>query len=515
MSEPDDRRTAQAPILVVDDDQANLTAIQAVLAPLGQKLVPARSGEEALKQLLDHDFAVILLDISMPGIDGFQTARLIRQREKTKNIPIIFLTGIVTDPANMLKGYAQGAVDYLVKPYNVDILRSKVAVFVELYHAREELRRLAVADARRANAEAERRRFHDLLLQAPVAIGELRGPEHRFVFINPRLERMVNRKNLLGKTVVEAFPAMALGPLIQILDRVFREGDAFSVSEFETPYDRNGDGHVEPTFFSFNLEPLRDEHGTITGMMGVAVDMTDMVIARKRIEEALTARDDFISVASHELRTPMTTLRLQTESLLAGLKSGNMTTERAMPKLTLARRQLDRLDALVADLVDVTRISSGRLELHREPFDLGELCDEVAQRFSDELAKASCPLTLEIERGLVGRWDRFRLDQVLTNLLTNAMKYGAGKPVTVQVRRDGEKAEVAVRDEGVGIPPAEQSRIFERFERATSGKHHSGLGLGLWIAQKIVTASGGTLTVTSEPGKGSRFSVRLSLDDKG
>ena len=515
MSNPVVSSPAQAPILVVDDDQTNLMAISAVLAPLGQRLVTARSGEEALKQLLDHDYAVILLDISMPGIDGFQTARLIRQRERTRNIPIIFLTGIVTDPANMLKGYAQGAVDYLVKPYNIDILRSKVSVFVELYHAREELRRLAVAEARRADAEAERRRFHDLLLQAPVAIGELRGPEHRFVFVNPRFERMVHRTGLTGKTVAEAFPAPTIAPLTQILDRVYRQGEPFSASELETPFDRHGDGKLEPAFFSFNIEPLRDDEGKVTGMMGVAVEVTDEVLARRRIEEALRARDDFISVASHELRTPMTTLRLQTESLMAGMKSGTMTSERALPKLTLARRQLDRLDALVADLVDVTRISSGRLELHREPFDLGELCEEVAQRFSDELAKASCPLTLALEHGLVGHWDRFRLDQVLTNLLTNAMKYGAGKPVTLALRRDGREVELSVRDEGVGIPPAEQARIFERFERASSGKQHSGLGLGLWIAQKIVTASGGTLGVTSEPGQGSRFTMRLALDDKG
>jgi PAS domain S-box-containing protein len=506
------RARPPAPILVVDDDATNLTAITAVLAPLEVDLVTARSGEEALKHLLAHDFSVILLDVSMPGIDGFQTARLIRQREKTRGIPIIFLTGIVTDAANMLKGYAQGAVDYLVKPYNVDILRSKVSVFVELYRAREEIHRLALAQAQHVGVEAERRRFRELLLQAPVAIGELRGRDHRFVFVNPRFERLVNRKDICGKTVAEVFPTPGLEPLMAMLDHVYQTGQPLSATDLQTPFDRRGDGRVETAYFSFNIEPLRDAEGRVAGMMGTAVDVTEAVQARRRIEEALRARDDFISIASHELRTPMTTLRLQNDSLISGFKTGSMTVERALPKLALARRQLDRLDALVADLVDVTRISSGRLELHRDAVDVGELCEEVAQRFSDELSRAGCTLTLAVDKTLVASVDRFRIDQVLTNLLTNAMKYGGGKPIHVEARRDGTHVEIAVCDQGVGIAPEEQTRIFERFERASSGKNASGLGLGLWIAQKIVQASGGALTVKSEPGKGSRFCVRLVLD---
>jgi signal transduction histidine kinase len=504
-------RQPRASILVVDDNQSSLTAIAALLEPLGQTLVPARSGEEALRRLLEQDFAVILLDVSMPGLDGFQTAKLIRQRERTRHIPIIFLTGVVTEPANMLKGYAEGAVDYLVKPCNLDILRSKVAVFVELHQAREELSRLSLAEARRADAEREGRRLHNLLFQAPVAIAELRGPEHRIVFVNPHFERMVHRRDLLGQTVAAAFPAMAQTPLITILDRVYQTGEAVAVSELETPFARHCTGEIEPAFFSFNVEALLDENGAVTGMMGAAIEVTETVLARRRIEDALRARDDFISVASHELRTPMTTLRLQTDSLMAGIKAGKMSGERALPKLTLARRQLDRLDALVADLVDVTRLSSGRLELNREPVDLGELCEEVAQRFGEELAKACCPLTIDVSRHLVGQWDRFRLDQVLTNLLTNAMKYGAGRPIHLKLRRNGDVAELSVRDEGVGIAPAEQARIFERFERAASTKHQNGLGLGLWIARKIVTASNGTLTVDSEPNKGAQFTMRLAL----
>lgn len=276
---------SSASILVVDDDSANCLAVSAALAPLGERVVTAQSGNAALQHLLDEEFAVVLLDVSMPAMDGFETAALIRGRDKTRRLPIIFLTGISTEPAQMLRGYAQGAVDYLIKPYDVEVLRAKVRVFVELHRAREELRRLAVEQARAAQAEAERTRLLGLLRDAPVAIGELRGREHRFAFVNPRFERMLNRTGLVGKTVVEALPFVAGTPLVDILDSVYQRGEGFAVSEFATPFDRHGDGKIEEAFFSFNIEPLRDPvSGQVTGMMGVAIEVTEQVLARRRVE---------------------------------------------------------------------------------------------------------------------------------------------------------------------------------------------------------------------------------------
>jgi PAS domain S-box-containing protein len=501
----------QASLLVVDDDRSNLLALEAVLEPLGQRVVTARSGEAALRHLLDGEFAVVLLDVSMPGLSGFQTAALMRQRERTRRVPIIFLTGVSTGAEHIIEGYAQGAVDYMVKPYNVDILRSKVSVFVDLYLAREELRRLSVNQARRSEAEAERRRLQKMLYEAPVAIAELDGPEHRIVFANPRIEHLVNRRELVGKTVLEAMPSLAGSPLMELLDHVLRSGEAVAVSELGLPIDREGRGVAETAFFSFNLEPRRDDEGRVTGLIGAAVDVTEQVTARRRSEEAVRVRDEFIAIATHELRTPLTTLRLQTDSLAHLLRAGRLDEERARGKLELVRRQIDRLDALVGDLVDVTRLTAGRLELSAEPFDLGELAREVGQRFADELARAGCELVLECERELVGSWDRFRIDQVITNLVTNAMKYGRGKPIEIAVRRRDGKAELSVRDQGVGIAQADQGRIFEQFERASSGRLVGGLGLGLWIAHRIVSASGGSIAVESALGAGARFTVTLPL----
>ncbi|HEX6838320.1 MAG TPA: ATP-binding protein [Polyangia bacterium] len=499
---------SSASILVVDDDAANCLAVGAALAPLGERVVTAQSGAAALQQLLADEFAVVLLDVSMPAMDGFETAALIRGREKTRGLPIIFLTGIVTEPAEMLRGYAQGAVDYLIKPYDVEVLRAKVRVFIELHHAREELRRLSVEEARAAQAESERARLFALLRDAPVAIGELRGREHRFAFVNPRIERMLNRTELTGKTVVEALPFVAGTPLIDILDGVFERGQGFAISEFATPFDRHGDGKLEEAFFSFNIEPLRDPvSGAVTGMMGVAVEVTDQVLARRRVEEAVRARDEFLSIASHELRTPLSTLRLQTASLLRAAGDGFAGIDPAA-KLTMMHQQLDRLERLITDLVEVTRISSGRLELKHEPLDLGDLVHEIAGRFADEIAAAGCTARLRLEPGVAGKWDYFRIDQVVTN----AMKYGKGAPIELAVRlSDDGRAELAVRDGGVGIAPEEQARIFDRFERASSGRSFGGLGLGLWIVSKIVAAHGGTIAVKSALGQGATFTVRLPL----
>jgi signal transduction histidine kinase len=503
--------SASASILVVDDDAANCLAVAAALKPLAERVVTAQSGAAALQHLLDEEFAVVLLDVSMPAMDGFETAALIRGRDKTHRLPIIFLTGISTEPSQMLRGYAEGAVDYLIKPYDVEVLRAKVRVFVELHRAREELRRLSVEQARGAEAEAERARLFGLLRDAPVAIGELRGREHRFAFVNPRFERMLNRTGLSGKTVVEALPFVAGTPLVDILDGVFTSGKGFEVAELGSPFDRHGDGKLEEAFFSFNIEPLRDPvSGAVTGMMGVAIEVTDQVVARRRVEEAVRARDEFLSIASHELRTPLSTLRLQTASLLRAAGGDGFAGVDAGAKLTVMHQQLDRLERLVTDLVEVTRISSGRLELTREPLDLGDLAHDVAGRFADELAAAGCSVALALEAGVVGRWDYFRIDQVVTNLVTNAMKYGKGAPVELVVRRGGDgAAELLVRDRGVGIAAEEQARIFDRFERASSARSFSGLGLGLWIASKIVAAHGGTIAVESAPGEGATFTVRL------
>lgn len=227
-------------------------------------------------------------------------------------------------------------------------------------------------------------------------------------------------------------------------------------------------------------------------------------------KEAVELREEFLSVASHELRTPVTSLQLAVQSLLSvGVEASGDFLRQALES---AERQTRRLGRLVDALLDVSRIQAGRLELAREPTDLVAITREVVSMLAEDARRASCPIEIVAEvEPLIGRWDRARLEQVITNLVTNAIKYGAGAPINVHLERHGERARLEIRDRGIGIAAHEQERIFDRFERAVSAKHYGGLGLGLYIVRRIVDAHGGRIAVDSPPGSGAVFVVELPL----
>jgi signal transduction histidine kinase len=230
---------------------------------------------------------------------------------------------------------------------------------------------------------------------------------------------------------------------------------------------------------------------------------------------AIAARDQFLAVAAHELRTPLTTLSLLVDHLLMGISPEAASEITPSPlrgsQLPRLKRQIDRLNGLVSEMLDVSRITGGGLDLVPGPVDLGMLVQESVDRFEPELQRRQIALDLKIEGTVRGYWDGQRIDQVVTNLLSNAIKYGEDKPIEVSVRARGGRAIVTVRDHGVGIPPEEQNKIFGPFARAVAARHHAGLGLGLWIAHKIVQASGGRIVLESAPGEGSSFTVELPL----
>lgn len=264
---------------------------------------------------------------------------------------------------------------------------------------------------------------------------------------------------------------------------------------------------IESTSLKLAKEELRSLHDELEGRIAERT---------AELERAVRVRDDFLSIASHELRTPLTTLSLKTDNLLRALERGDeLPREQLIQRTKRVRQQLHRLDHLVQGLLDVSRISAGRLEIQSEEFDLGDLVCEVVGRMREELDRTGVPVQLAIEPGVCGCWDRFRLDQVITNLLSNAMKYGLRHPIDVTVTAVAGRARVSVRDRGIGIPPEHHARIFERFERAVPERSYGGLGLGLWISQQIVQALGGTISVTSAPGAGSVFTVELPLSAAG
>ncbi len=233
----------------------------------------------------------------------------------------------------------------------------------------------------------------------------------------------------------------------------------------------------------------------------------------KTAQEAVRLRDEFLSVASHELKTPLTPLSLKLQALerMTGAGSGPGFTERLTRDVDTMRRQVRRLTELINDLLDVARISGGRLKLQCEEVELPSLVREVVSRFELEAERVGGRIEVSAEQPFVGRWDRLRLEQVVTNLLSNALKYGPGKPIHVQVEAQGGQARLTVRDEGIGVEPRLRARIFEKFERAVSDRHYGGLGLGLYITRQIVEALGGSIDVESVLNQGATFTVLLPL----
>jgi PAS domain S-box-containing protein len=524
MNEPLPLSSDEVSILVVDDEPKNLFAVEAVLGGLGGTLVTARSGQEALRHVLNRDFAVILLDVQMPDIDGFQTASIIRQRDRSRHVPIIFITAISKASEHVRLGYSLGAVDYVFKPFEAEILRSKVNVFMELYRNRENVRRqaeqLRVLEERRRAAEVldTVRRQNELILNA---VGEgICGfdADGRVLFVNPAAARIsgFKRDELIGH------PGHAL------LHHTRADGghcagedcDLYAVMRGRAARTVDGEVLCRKDGTTIPIEGvgtlLSDGHELVSVM--VFRDVTERLqIERERarlvreLEEAISARDDFLSIASHELRTPLTPIRLSVQSMKRKGQSPTSTIPKGIAtQLETMDRQVGRLDTLINELLDVSRITVGRMDLELTEFDVMTLVREVVARFQQELDWGGQNVTLQLGDPIVGRWDRLRLDQVVSNLLTNAMKYGGDrKHIEISVHGRPGGVEVSIRDHGVGISPEDQERIFERFERLISVRHFGGFGLGLWIVRQIVEAHGGRVRVDSVLGEGSTFTVEL------
>jgi signal transduction histidine kinase len=221
-------------------------------------------------------------------------------------------------------------------------------------------------------------------------------------------------------------------------------------------------------------------------------------------------RDEFLSVASHELKTPLTSLLLATHAVLRITRQDTLPTpEYLTRRVKMVEDQSKRLAHLVNNLLDISRITAGRLQLEPQELDLAALTRQVVEQFQEELDQAGCPVTLEAETPVQGYWDRARIEQVVTNLLTNAMKYGYGQPIGITVTGEGPMARLSVCDQGIGIAPEQQERIFGRFERAVAPGKYGGMGLGLYIVRQIVEAHGGSIAVNSEPGQGACFTVAV------
>lgn len=268
------------------------------------------------------------------------------------------------------------------------------------------------------------------------------------------------------------------------------------------------------TYWAVQRKPSKRDTSLVQALAdaaAVALANADLV---RELQHAIRLRDEFLSVAGHELKTPLAALQLQVQGTIRMLASDGpalVESGRLSQRLDKASQHGERLGKLVDELLDVSRISTGRIQFRLEPMDLSVTVAELLGRYADTASKAQCVLEAEIQPGITGNWDRLRMEQVVANLLSNALKYGAGKPVHLSLfEKDGEVL-LSVRDAGIGIDESVRERIFHRFERAVSERNYGGLGLGLWIANQIVAGFGGSIAVESTVGEGSTFTVRMPV----
>ena len=520
-------------VLVVDDTPANLQAMRAILGDEpGYRITEAASGPEALRAVLKKDFCVILLDAVLPGMDGFETAELIKQREKSRDVPILFLTASGTDVHTLARAYQAGAVDYLVKPIEPEIVRAKVAVFAELHR-----KTLLIEQQAARLQESERRE------QAARVADLLTASERRYRNLAEAIPQIVWRA--LPDGTIEYrnhrwFAYTGAGTADDTWDFLHPDDREACLSQWrealraEAPFQCEARLLSAAGSYRWHLRralPERGRDGEVVAWLGTDTDIDDRkradderveLLVRERAarfeaeaaqkraaelyieaSEAVRLRDEFLTVAAHELRTPLTSLKLQSQSLV---RRSPDDTSRVM------LRQVDRLCRLVDQLLDVSRISAGKLLLQLERSDLQTLAVDVAGRLADEAAASGCNLVVHGAAPMPLECDPMRIEQVITNLVSNAIKYGRGKPVELELSQVDGRLRLAVRDHGIGVQAGDQTRIFERFERAVSVREYGGLGLGLYISRQIVQAHGGTIAVSSDPGAGSTFAIELPLD---
>jgi PAS domain S-box-containing protein len=498
----------KASILLVDDYPANILALEAVLSSLGHTLVRASSGEEALKMVLRHELALIIMDVQMPGLDGFQTAALIKTRDRSRHIPIIFLTAISKDAAHVHEGYAHGAVDYVMKPYEPLILRSKVSVFVELWQ-RGELLKQREAKLRQLEREkleqASAARYAALIETMPQCVLALR-PSGDPWFCNS-VWRYYSGLDVLATR-------QSGWDFVHPDERADSRAAWWQASQDQEPLQRQvrlkraRDGAWR--WHLVHALPQLTEDDRLEGWIVTASDVHDEKEARDELERVSRAKDEFLATVSHELRNPLNAILGWTRML----RAGKLDAGRGARALGTIERNARMQASLVEDMLDVSRIITGKLMLKVGQVDLPAV---VAAAFDTVRMAAEAKhieVTLELDEKVeLAAGDPERLQQVVWNLLSNAIKFTpAGGRVRVRTRRDDDQVELSVQDDGQGIAPEFLPFVFDRFRQAdsTSTRVHGGLGLGLAIVRHLVELHGGTVRADSEgPGRGARFTVRL------
>ncbi|MEG4841355.1 response regulator [Microcoleus sp. B9-D4] len=506
-------------VLLVDDRPENLVALEAILNSPSYHLVQANSGAEALRCLLNEDFAVILLDVQMPGMDGFETATLIRSRDRSRATPIIFITAFSSNDTHVFKGYSLGAVDYLFKPLEPEILTSKVQVFVELFQKTVEVKQQATQLAA-VNSELSKseERFRTLCACSPLGI-YLADVEGRCTYINPRCQAICGltlEESLADIWQREVHPEDRERVVADWLAWI-KEGNEYS-NEFRLA------GSETVRWINVQSSPMFSDLGKLIGHVGTVRDVTDRKqaeeergrlireqVARQEAERANQMKDEFLAILSHELRTPLNAI-LGWSRLLRTKTFDQDTIEKALETI---ERNAKSQSQLIEDILDVSRILRGKLNLNKHPIRLEsaiKLAIDSLQPLTEEKS-IIIELTCSPNVGeVIGDFDR--LQQIVWNLLSNAIKFSPqeGK-VQVRLESVGDEAQIEIIDSGIGIAPDFLPYVFDRFRQADSSttRSYGGLGLGLAIVRHLVEQHGGKVYAENNPGEGAKFTVALPV----
>lgn len=521
-------------ILIVDDEPKNLTVLETVLDDPHYRLVRATSADQALLALVAEEFALLILDIQMPGLSGFELAQMIKERKKTAHVPIIFITAYYNQDQDMLEGYSTGAVDYLHKPVNASILRSKVAVFADLHRKSRALlaevaeRRLAQAQLRELNETLEQRvndrteallmtsaalnetleRYHSLFNGSMDAIISL-DTDGYFVSANPAMIRLSGRTLDELKTIklVDLCPPDQR----EVMEQAFTEFCHQAMTLDTAIIKASGE---QRDLFMSGAPMMAD--GKRSGVSCIARDVTERKRAEAEVKQALAvaekaslAKSDFLSRMSHELRTPLNAILGFAQLLEAGPPPPTPDQEASIMQIIKAGWYLLEL---INEILDLAAIEAEKLSLSREPVSMAEVLLECQTMIEPQAQKQGIHINFcSFDDIGFASADRTRVKQILLNLLSNAIKYNREKgTVDVNCTSTPEHIRISIKDSGVGLSAKKMAQLFQAFNRlGQEGGSQQGAGIGLVVTKQLVELMGGTIGVESTVGVGSEFWIEL------
>ncbi|HEY0858784.1 MAG TPA: ATP-binding protein [Albitalea sp.] len=510
----------QVNILLVDDEPANLLALEAVLDDLGEHLVRAGSGEEALAKAADTDFAAILLDVRMPTMSGFEAARRMRAMDRCRNTPIIFVTAYDMADLQVEEAYALGAVDFLAKPLVPAVLKAKLSFFVELFVSKAALRMERAVDLRErlraeADLQASEERYRTVFnsMDEGFCIIEMlfndagRPVDYRFIETNRAFVDHTGLVDAVGRTVRELLPAHeshwfeTYGAVVSTGRAVRFVNEAKGLGRwYDVHASRIGGAETRQVAVLFNdITPRKRAEDELRRLAS-------------ELAEADRNKSEFLATLGHELRNPLAPLR----NGLHVIRLAHDDPAAVAKALDIMERQFGRLVLLVDDLLDIARISSGKLELKKQRVELKSVLASAVETSQPLIEAGRHELRLLLpDEPIELDADPARLAQVIVNLLSNAAKYTPeGGCIQVRAQRDGGEVSISVADDGIGIAADWLPRLFEIFSQADrdTERRQGGLGIGLSLVRRLVELHGGTVAAASPGlGEGSTFTVRLPL----